>query len=376
MNNFSIIILVITLIININASEDLSQNNYHESPLFTSFDNALPTHLFNKLIPECIKVEKWALEQESFVHGKRPTFFYKTDSNQKPRGVIEESIVYLKKYVNYRKDVSTNPNSKIIGAEWWIQIRSGKESISFHYDKDEALASNKGVMKHPLVSTITYLTDIGAPTLILNQTTPDGNHEIPLIPNQGMLSYPKVNRHTIFKGDLQHGVVGSASTKFSSKSNEKRITLLINWWHEMPAVPNTIEITDNMAKSFGWSFNTLISTNMKFNSNTNFDNHNVHRFDINSENNNDIRVDENGNSMTINKEVEDEYFLDPRSHSIQPFEVLLHKLDIPDSNFVRHQIEFPPGDMHFFNLPLNLKNAVYYIEWKEYQCYGNIIYIY
>ena len=28
------------------------------------------------------------------------------------------------------------------------------------------------------VSTVTYLTDFGAPTMVLNQTTPDGNSEV------------------------------------------------------------------------------------------------------------------------------------------------------------------------------------------------------
>jgi hypothetical protein len=30
------------------------------------------------------------------------------------------------------------------------------------------------------VSTVTYLTDTGGPTLIFNQTTPDGNRDVPV----------------------------------------------------------------------------------------------------------------------------------------------------------------------------------------------------
>lgn len=37
-------------------------------------------------------------------------------------------------------------------------------------------------MKFPEISTVTYLTERGAPTLIFNQTTPDGNGEVTTYP--------------------------------------------------------------------------------------------------------------------------------------------------------------------------------------------------
>lgn len=57
------------------------------------------------------------------------------------------------------------------GAEWWIQIREeGYHSdlgMPFHWDKDERLRETTGVMKYPEVSTVTYLTEHGAPTMVL-----------------------------------------------------------------------------------------------------------------------------------------------------------------------------------------------------------------
>lgn len=57
------------------------------------------------------------------------------------------------------------------GAEWWIQIREeGYHSdlgMPFHWDKDERLREATGVMKYPEVSTVTYLTEHGAPTMVL-----------------------------------------------------------------------------------------------------------------------------------------------------------------------------------------------------------------
>ena len=41
----------------------------------------------------------------------------------------------------------------------------------FHYDKDEAATTSRGRLEFASASTITYLSDGGGPTLILNQTT-------------------------------------------------------------------------------------------------------------------------------------------------------------------------------------------------------------
>lgn len=90
--------------------------------------------------------------------------------------------------------------ASIKGAEWWIQMKdSNTGAINFHYDKDEGYASLHSKMRYPKFSTITYLTSIGAPTLIFNQTTPDGNVDIPAIPDDGFISFPKLNRHVIFR---------------------------------------------------------------------------------------------------------------------------------------------------------------------------------
>ena len=61
------------------------------------------------------------------------------------------------------------------------------------------MASTTQVMSHPQISTVTYITNLGAPTLILNMTTKDGNIDIPPIPTNGFLSYPFKNRHILFR---------------------------------------------------------------------------------------------------------------------------------------------------------------------------------
>ena len=110
------------------------------------------------------------------MHGKKPTFWLDLTDDAPPRNYIEKALLMLRKEVVPRM-FAHRKEQTIVGGEWWTQVRNGDETIDFHYDKDEAMASIQGVMKLPLVSTVTYLTDIGAPTLILNQTTIDGNAE-------------------------------------------------------------------------------------------------------------------------------------------------------------------------------------------------------
>ena len=63
------------------------------------------------------------------------------------------------------------------GAEWWIQIRDHATSptngvragVPPHWDKDENLRRDFGIWAHPQLSTVTYLTGGGAPTVVLQK---------------------------------------------------------------------------------------------------------------------------------------------------------------------------------------------------------------
>ena len=43
------------------------------------------------------------------------------------------------------------PVELIVGAEWWVQEQQSHADIGFHYDKDEAFASNQMTMLFPEV---------------------------------------------------------------------------------------------------------------------------------------------------------------------------------------------------------------------------------
>lgn len=61
-----------------------------------------------------------------------------------------------------------------------MQRRSAGGSINWHWDKDEQLRDACGVVVHPYVSTVTYLSSGGAPTVLLGaQVTQEGQLRAP-----------------------------------------------------------------------------------------------------------------------------------------------------------------------------------------------------
>ena len=188
-----------------------------------SHENTIHKDLIKPLKEECLRMENLVAKQIGTLKDNKYTTFW-LHKDDEPKSFIE----YLVRNIS-SQDFSNGFPENYVGCEWWFQIRDKKEDIVFHYDKDEALTSLKGIYIYPIKSTITYLTDIGGPTAIFN----DENY------NNGYLSFPKENKHVVFDGHLFHGVIGPLGTSKPDKDN-KRITLLINYWNKKPEEPNCI----------------------------------------------------------------------------------------------------------------------------------------
>ncbi len=126
------------------------------------------------------------------------------------------------------------------GAEWWVQIRPSppagrysmhafaeadneagegeddmaKAGISFHWDKDEdfRLLTGGSMYIHPHLSTVTYLTDLGAPTMVLSKRVDpmtgayvsDVDDDGSVSNVNGLVSFPKQGKHLSFDGRYLH----------------------------------------------------------------------------------------------------------------------------------------------------------------------------
>ena len=104
--------------------------------------------------------------------------------------------------------------------------------------QDEDLVDTQGLIVTPRVSTVTYLTDSGAPTVVLERETPiaSGGDTIPDgtaggAPLYGPISrasvsYPVRGKHFSFDGRWLHGALAS----LRAEDGGRRLTFLTNVW--------------------------------------------------------------------------------------------------------------------------------------------------
>ena len=146
-----------------------------------------------------------------------------------------------------------------VGVEWWIQKRSMKSSLGFHWDKDEVRRSRNGDYIFPYLSTITYLSVGGAPTVIMNSCADEHgfpvkqSHSSDHIPiTKGWFSYPTLGKHICFDGRFLHGVPAEFALSCADHSQFKeRITFMVNIWsthkpegiRPFPSLPETRAIS-------------------------------------------------------------------------------------------------------------------------------------
>lgn len=203
------------------------------------------------------------------------TFWCSSDS--KPRCVLERMA--LEVFKHHVGDAVYDPATS--GAEFWVQIRpsppagrynllsedvkkknSSKEDdidlestgICFHWDKDEDLRLMMGgqVYVHPHISTVTYLSSIGAPTMAINYRVNPLNGEYidtPIDDTECFISWPKKGKHLSFDGRYLHAAPSNLmppgefekQTKVSDDlvdederkkqmRRQRRVTFLVNVW--------------------------------------------------------------------------------------------------------------------------------------------------
>ena len=151
------------------------------------------------------------------------------------------------------------------GAEWWVHRLDPEDSLSVHWDCDENLKSATGEHTPPFIATVTYLTDVGAPTIVLPiaadargrgfrhgaEADPSscgmaepvrGARAVATSSLDAFASFPVAGKHLSFDGRLLHGAVydgpeveqsavdGRTSPKSVAEADRQRMTVLVNLW--------------------------------------------------------------------------------------------------------------------------------------------------
>lgn len=259
----------------IDGKDNIPQHSFWSEIAIEINKSILPT-----LLQDCETVFTARDKPDGASYSAGQTYFL--PANMKPRCALEglAQSIFLK-HTEHLEEGTFNPEKS--GANWWTLVLEsedetavkqgnpastsktaedddddneedvGEDEVGMHFDADYELEEQTtNLLLHPRVATITYLSDYGAPTLILDQKSPpmDDVKKSTLEKGieKGWLSHPKLGKHTAFDGRLLHGAPalyfpGHQRSKTSNddengaepcpkkiKVDKKRYTLLVNIW--------------------------------------------------------------------------------------------------------------------------------------------------
>ena len=139
------------------------------------------------------------------------------------------------------------------GAEWWANVTRSEMlhshgDIHLHFDKDEHAFAQYGLVVHPLLATVTYLSDAGASTVVAPHVVLDAAAGGQYARQAGsseacaLLVPPRVGRHVRFDGRWLHGAPASyppAAVAAAAAAPYERFTFCVNIWvgHKPGSIP-------------------------------------------------------------------------------------------------------------------------------------------
>jgi hypothetical protein len=126
------------------------------------------------------------------------------------------------------------------GAEWWTLVLDAEDDVGLHWDRDYEMEASAEILVHPHLSTVTYLTNVGGPTVVLGCVSPKESGELSDIVGpikEVFVSRPAPGKHISFDGRLLHGAPADANVWPPSTSGAgtgdapgPRVTFLVNVW--------------------------------------------------------------------------------------------------------------------------------------------------
>jgi len=189
------------------------------------YDAALPPEQLDILIRAlCPKNASYWKDHSYSVYPPTPYFSYVFDL----KDTTLNQLGALGNHVRNIKQLSCDLISDVTEetpkyAEVWAHHRPHCSGHQLHFDSDN---EGQGQVKHPLVSSIIYLSEegCGGPSLITDQKLGDTQ-----LAQNGWLTHPKRNRLVLFDGKVLHGVIPGRG--YVHEKN--RVTLMVALWKDI-----------------------------------------------------------------------------------------------------------------------------------------------
>jgi hypothetical protein len=274
---------------------------------FNTSDSTLIEHLKSdcKIIFNAKEIE----EGDNYSTGS--TYFL--PAKQHPRCNLE--ILVKNIFDHYATDI--NYDVETSGAEWWSQCIDENDDIGFHWDRDYGIEEDHEINIHPHRGTVTYLTNHGGPTMVLDTSGNFPHHtDVSCSIHKCIVSMPRCGKHISFDGLLLHGASydilkeiesdGSEKSDTSSSSDDInshiRITFLVNIWFNHVPTQSEYPSLDIISKLSGYG--DRLSPDMDAsNTSQSFHRHmNILTFDHKS-NHSDITLDHNISESDIQQNI-------------------------------------------------------------------------
>ena len=222
-------------------SPDYPDLNY-EYRCFTSFLDPAAEDL-DKLIADCRTTFTARTTRKGQKYSAGETYWLASDAE--PRCALEKLAKRVFDMHTEGKVAGEDFNPTTSGAEWWTLVLDADDDVGLHWDRDYGMEGN-GILVHPHLSTVTYLTNVGGPTVVFGCISPMETDTLGKIIgpiDEAFISRPAPGKHISFDGRLLHGAPADAniwkSPSGTVDSKSSRVTFLVNVW--LNHVPSSAE---------------------------------------------------------------------------------------------------------------------------------------
>jgi hypothetical protein len=180
------------------------------------FKNLLDVSLdtLEDLRQDCITINSARTRESDQAYSAGQTYF--CPCQMKPRCALEDLALRIFRIHVFGLDGMYTPEES--GAEWWTLVLDDDEileddegdEIGMHFDADYGLEEQvPDLLLHPRLATVTYLSDAGAPTLVLEKRSPSHTDKekdaLKGDVEKGWLCHPQIGTHLCFDGRFLHG---------------------------------------------------------------------------------------------------------------------------------------------------------------------------